>query len=100
MSRLVNHAEAVAFLSSIRDPVVQALIQHAHGLIFTDASDYFTTDFDLLLFYKVLEALFRDREKLAKFPTTEIPETFPVQQDSEESRQTNQGKSIVAKPFI
>jgi hypothetical protein len=44
MSTLVNHAEAVAFLNSVRDPVVQAVIQQAHGLIFTDASDYFTTD--------------------------------------------------------
>ncbi len=82
MSRLVNHAEAAAFLSSIHDPVVQALIQHAHGLIFTDASKYFTTDFDLLLFYRVLEALFRDREKLANFLTTEIPESSSVQQGS------------------
>ncbi len=74
MARLINHAEAVAFWKSIPDPVVQALIQHAHGLIFTDASDAFTTDFDLLLFYKVLEALFRDREKLANFLTSEITE--------------------------
>lgn len=71
MPRLINHAEAVAFLDTIRDPVVQALIQHAHSLIFTDAAASFTRDFDLLLFYKVLEALFRDRKRLANFLATE-----------------------------
>ncbi len=75
MPKLLNHAEAVAFLDSIRDPVVQALIQNAHTLIFTEASEYFTKDFDLLLFYKVLEALFRDRERLGKALLGQITES-------------------------
>ncbi len=75
MPKLINHAEAVAFLNTVRDPVVESLIQHAHGLIFTDASDYFTNDFDLLLFYRVLELVFRDRERLANFL---VPELHPM----------------------
>jgi hypothetical protein len=75
MPKLINHAEAVAFWDTIEDPIVQAIIQHAHSLIFTDACEYFTTDFDALLFYKVLEALFRDRKRLANFLTMEVEET-------------------------
>lgn len=78
MPKLINHVEAVAFLNTIDDPIVEALIQHAHGLIFTDASDYFTTDFDLLLFYRVLELVFRDRDRLANFLAPQLEPNSPV----------------------
>jgi hypothetical protein len=51
-----------------------SVIQHAHSLIFTDASAYFKNDFDALLFYRVLESLFRDRKRLANFLNTEVAE--------------------------
>lgn len=86
MPALINHAEAVAFFETIPDPVVQALIQHAHSLIFTDASAYFTTDFDVLLFYRVLEALFRDRKTLGEFLNSGIPDSRIAQPDSGQER--------------
>jgi hypothetical protein len=74
VAMLTHYKEAQDFLASIPDPIVQSLIQHAHSLLFTEASEYFTTDFDLLLFYKVLAALFRDRKMLAKALTGEMKE--------------------------
>ncbi len=84
MPSLINHGEAIAFLRSIDDPVVEAVIQHAHSLIFTELSDNFTTDLDALLLYKILAALFRDRQGLVNFLSTEIPEIQTRTKSSEE----------------
>ncbi len=71
MARLINHDKAKEFWDTISDPIVQALIQYAHCLIFTKVPYDFEGEFDLLYFYKILEAFLRDRERLAKALTGE-----------------------------
>ena len=65
MGKLINHRQAKEYLDTIRDPIVRALIQHAYGQIFAGAPMPFEGEFDLLFFYKLLEAFLHDRERLA-----------------------------------
>jgi len=77
MGRLINHHKAKEYLDSIPDPTVQALIQYAYGNIFVeDLNDGLEGEFDVLFLYKILEALLRDRERLAKALTGELQHTF------------------------
>ena len=48
MGELINQDKAKEYWNTIRDPIVQSLIQHAHGLIFTGGSTDFEGKFDLL----------------------------------------------------
>jgi hypothetical protein len=72
MGKLINHQKAVAYLNSISDPIVQSLIEHAYSKIFTASEIAFEGDFDLLFFFKTLEAFLHDRERLAKALTGEL----------------------------
>lgn len=77
MGKLINHYKAKEFFDDIADPIVQALIQYAYGNIFVeDLSDGLEGEFDVLFLYKILEALLRNRERLAKALTGEIQHTF------------------------
>lgn len=77
MGKLINHDKAILYLDGIADPVVQSLIQYTYGKIFMeDLTDDLEGDFDLLFFFKALEALLRDREQLAKALMGEIQDTF------------------------
>ncbi len=77
MGKLINHDEAFEYLDSIPDPIVQSLIQHAYGKIFMeDLIRNLEGDFDLLFFFKTLEAFVRDRERLARALTGETQDTF------------------------
>lgn len=77
MSKLINHDKAIQYLDSIADPIVQSLIQYAYGKIFLeDLIDDLEGDFDLLFFFKTIEALLRDREQLAKALMGKIQDTF------------------------
>jgi hypothetical protein len=77
MGKLINHDRAIQYLDGIGDPIVQSLVQHAYGQIFVEGLiDDLEGDFDLLFFFKALEALLRDRERLAKALTGEIQDTF------------------------
>jgi hypothetical protein len=77
MGKLINQHKAKEYLDSIPDPIVQALIQQAHGNIFAEnLLDDLEGDFDLLFFYKTLAALLRDRERLAKALTGELQHSF------------------------
>ncbi len=77
MGKLINHDRAIQYLNGISDPIVQSLIQYAYGKIFMeDLLDDLEGDFDLLFFFKTLEALLRDRERLAKALTGEVQDTF------------------------
>lgn len=77
MGKLINHDKAIQYLDSIADPVVQSLIQYAYGTIFMeDLIADLEGDFDLLFFFKTLEALLRDRAQLAKALMGEIKDTF------------------------
>lgn len=77
MGKLINHDRAVQYLDSIADPIVQSLIQYAYGKIFMeDLIDDLEGDFDLLFFFKTLEALLRDRERLTKALAREAQDTF------------------------
>jgi hypothetical protein len=77
MGKLVNHDRAVEYLDGIADPIVQSLIQYAYGQIFMeDLIDELEGDFDLLFFFKSLEATLRNRERLAKALAGEIQDTF------------------------
>jgi hypothetical protein len=77
MGKLINHHQAKAFLDNVHDPIVQSLIQYAYGNIFLeDLNEGLEGDFDLLFLYKILEALLRDRERLAKALTGEIRHAF------------------------
>jgi hypothetical protein len=67
MGKLINQEKAKAYWDTISDPIVRAVIQHAHSLLFTGPATNFEGEFDLLLFYKTLEALLHDRERLADF---------------------------------
>ena|ERR1700722_8736875 len=77
MGKLINHHKAKEYLDSLSDPIVQALIQYAYGNIWVeDLTDELEGEFDVLLLYKILAALLRDREKLAKALTGELQQTF------------------------
>jgi hypothetical protein len=71
MGKLINHDKAKAYLDSIDDPVVQALIQHAYSQIFVGKSMEFEGDFDLLFFFKILGRFLHDRDRLAQALTGE-----------------------------
>lgn len=77
MGKFINHDQAFQYLDGIADPIVQSLIQYAYGKIFMEGLiDDLEGDFDLLFFFKALEALLRDREQLAKALLGEIQDTF------------------------
>jgi hypothetical protein len=77
MGKLINHDKAIEYLDSLADPIVQSLIQHGYGKIFTeDLINGLEGDFDLLFFFKTMEALLRDREMLARALTGEVQDTF------------------------
>ena len=65
------------YLDSIGDPIVQSLIHHAYGKVFMeDLISDLHGEFDLLLYFKTLEALLRDRERLAEALTGEVENAF------------------------
>lgn len=77
MGKLINHDKAIQYVDGIADPIVQSLIQYAYGKIFMeDLLVELEGDFDLLFFFKALESLLRDRERLAKALLGEIQDTF------------------------
>ncbi|HEY7330467.1 MAG TPA: hypothetical protein VH592_22695 [Gemmataceae bacterium] len=77
MGKLINHDRAIKYLDGIGDPIVQSLIQYAYGQIYVESLiDDLEGDFDLLFFFQALEALLRDRKRLAKALTGEIQDTF------------------------
>ena len=77
MGKLINHDKAIEYLDSIADPIVQSLIQYAYGKIFMEnLIDDLEGDFDLFFFFKTLEALLRDRERLAQALIGEVQDTF------------------------
>jgi hypothetical protein len=77
MGKLINHDKAMQYLDRVGDPMVQSLIQSAYGKIFTEGLiDDLEGDFDLLFFFKTLEAFLSDRERLAKALTGEVQDTF------------------------
>ena len=77
MGKLINHDKAIQFLDNIADPIVQSLIQYAYGKIFVEnLIEDLEGDFDLLFYFKTLEALLSDRERLAKALTGEVQDTF------------------------
>ncbi len=79
MGKLINHHKAKAFLDTISDPIVRSLIEYAYGKIFMeDLNDGLEGDFDLLFLYKILEALLRDRERLAAALAGEVKNTFAI----------------------
>jgi hypothetical protein len=73
MGKLINHREAVAYLATIGDPIVQALIEHAYSQIFVGTKE-FEGEFDLLFFFKIMEGFLHDRERLARALTGEMRE--------------------------
>jgi hypothetical protein len=77
MGKLINHDQAIQYLESVADPIVQSLIEYAYGKIFMESLiDDLEGDFDLLFFFKTLEAFLSDRERLAKALTGEVQDTF------------------------
>lgn len=77
MGKLINYDKAMEYLDRIPDPVVQSLVQYAYGQIFMeDLLKDLEGDFDLLFFFKALEALLRDRERLTKALLGEVQDTF------------------------
>jgi hypothetical protein len=77
MGKLINHDKAMEYLDSIADPIVQSLIQYGYGKIFMDdLIRGLEGDFDLLFFFKTLEVLLRDRERLAAALNGEVEDTF------------------------
>src|SRR6266436_5861941 len=73
MGKLINYEKAQEFLDSISDPIVESLIDYAHGNLFTEnLLDEAKGDFDLLVFYKSLELLLRDRERLIRVLNGEL----------------------------
>jgi len=77
MGKLINHDKAIQYLEGIADPIVQSLIQYAYGKIFMEGLiEDLEGDFDLLFYFKTLEALLRDREQLAKALVGEVQDTF------------------------
>jgi hypothetical protein len=77
MGKLINHDKAIEYLDSIADPIVRSLIEYGYGKIFVeDLTKGLEGDFDLLFFFRTLEALLRDRERLAEALTGEVEDTF------------------------
>ncbi len=77
MGKLINHDKAIEYLDRIPDPIVQSLIPYVYGKIFMeDLIHDLEGEFDLLFYFKTLEALLRDREQLARALTGEIQDTF------------------------
>jgi hypothetical protein len=77
MGKLINQHKAKEFFDQIPDPVVQSLIQYAHGNLFVEnLVDELEGEFDLLTFYKSLEALLRDRDQLARALRGELTHSF------------------------
>ena len=72
MGKLINHQKAKAYLDSIGDPIVQALMEHAYSQIFVGTTPEFEGEFDLLFFFKILQAFLHDRDRLAKALTGEL----------------------------
>jgi hypothetical protein len=66
MGKLINHQKAKQFYDHLDDPIIQALIQDAHGKIFSEGIGDFEGEFDLLFFYQILAAFLEDREALAR----------------------------------
>jgi hypothetical protein len=66
MGQLINHEKAVAYLETIDDPIVRALIEHAYTQIFVGTPKDLEGEFDLLFFFKILESFLHDRESLAR----------------------------------
>ena len=67
MDTFINHAAAMKFKDEIQDPIVRNLVMRAYGtLIFEVAPVEVQGQFDLLFFFKVLEAFLRDREGRAQ----------------------------------
>jgi hypothetical protein len=77
MGKLINHDKAIEYLDSLGDPIVQSLIQYGYGKLFMeDLVNGLEGEFDLLFFFKALESLLRDRERLARALTEEVQDTF------------------------
>ena len=77
MGKLINHDKAIEYLDSIADPIVRSLIEYGYGKIFVeDLIKGLEGDFDLLFYFKTLEALLRDRVRLAEALTGEVEDTF------------------------
>jgi hypothetical protein len=77
MGKFINLDKAIQYSDGIADPIVQSLIQYAYGKIFMEGLiEDLEGDFDLLFYFKTLEALLRDREQLAKALTGEVQDTF------------------------
>jgi hypothetical protein len=77
MGKLINHDKAIEYLDSLADPIVQSLIEYGYGKIFVeDLINSLEGEFDLLFFFKTLEALLRDRERLAEALTGEVKDTL------------------------
>ena len=67
MEQFINKDEAIQFCKQIEDPIVRELVMDAYGtLIFKVAPVEVKGQFDLLFFFKVMEAFLRDRETLAE----------------------------------
>ena len=66
MGKTLNYEQAIQFLYGIEDPVVQALIQHAYSKMFTENLPPCEGEFDLLFYFRAMEAFLRDRERLAQ----------------------------------
>lgn len=65
--RLINHHKAKKFQDRITDSIVQGLIGYAYSQIFMEhLEDELEGDFDVYFLFRVLEALMRDRERLAR----------------------------------
>jgi hypothetical protein len=77
MGKLINHDKAIQYVDGIADPIVQSLVQYAYGKVFMEGLiDDLEGDFDLLFFFRTLEALLHDRERLAKALMGEVQDTF------------------------
>lgn len=67
MGKLINHDKADEFFKKIEDPIVRGAIEWSYGKIFLDNIPSPEGDFDLLFFYRILEATLRDRKIFANF---------------------------------
>lgn len=77
MGKLINYERAIEYVDTLDDPIVRSLIQYAYGKIFLENLIIgLEGDFDLLFFFKSLEALLRDREGLARALMGEVQDTF------------------------
>ncbi len=64
--RFINKGEAMAFCESVADPVVRTLLMEAYGTLIFKTPAEVKGQFDLLFFFKVLDAFLRDRERLVR----------------------------------